>query len=255
LGQLFGSHEIPLDSQQAKIEYTGLVITDVEIREAIQDGHLRIEPLESKNIEPASYDLRAGRVLLARRGVIDLRNEPVVLRHGDWAEIESVELFELPLNLAATVGVRSSLTRRGLVWFGGPQFDPGYQGKAYISAFNASSAPIEITHGMSFATAIFYRLAKNASRPYAGRYQRQVTFPEDDVERMMKMEAYTLSDVIQSVGLLGETVQKLTQTSEKLSRDFEVAKNDLGWIKTLLIAILIALVVGVGQQLFKSLFH
>lgn len=231
------------------------MLTDTEIREAIDNGNLRIDPLEPKNIEPASYDLRAGRALVARRGVVDLRNEAIVLRHGDWAELESLETMDLPLNLAATVGVRSSLTRRGLVWFGGPQFDPGYQGKAYISVFNASSNPIELTHGMNFATAIFYRLIKNASRSYAGRYQKQMTFPEEDVERMLKMEAYTLSDIIQSVGLLEGTVQKLTQNTDKLAKDFEIAKNDLGWIKTLLIAILVALVVGVGQQLIKSLIH
>jgi hypothetical protein len=65
-----------------------------------------------------------------------------------------------------------------------------------------------------------------------------MTFPEEDVERVLKMEAYTLSDVIQPVGLLEQTVQKLTETSIKLANDFEVARNDLGWIETLPLAIL-----------------
>ena len=33
------------------------------------------------------------------------------------------------------------------------------------------------------------------------------------------MEAYTLSDVIQSVGLLEQTVTKLTATSERMALD------------------------------------
>src|SRR5439155_16367838 len=97
------------------------MLTDSEIREELDRGSLRIDPCEPKNIEPASYDLRAGRILLARRGIVNLRNEPVVLRHGDWAEVESMEVLELPLNIAATVGVRTTLTRRGLDWFGGAQ--------------------------------------------------------------------------------------------------------------------------------------
>ena len=61
------------------------------------------------------------------------------------------------------------------------------------------------------------------------------------------MESYTLSDVIHSVGLLEDTVGKLTKTTEKMS-------NDLGWVRNLLFAILIALIIGLGQGLVKSFF-
>jgi dCTP deaminase len=220
------------------------MLTDSEIREALDQHVLKINPFEPKNVEPASYDVRAGRILVARRGIVDLSREAVVLRHGDWAEIESLEVVELPLNIAGTVGVRSSLTRRGLDWFSGPQIDPGYMGKIYISVFNASVAPIDITYAMPFATLTFYRLAKNASRSYDGKFQKQLTFPEEDVERMLKMESYTLSDVITSVGLLEKTVNKLTETSERMA-------TDLGWVKKLLFAILIALMIGVGSQLIS----
>jgi len=213
------------------------MLSDVEIREFIDSKTLRILPFDKDALEPASYDVRVGRVLIARRGIVDLAKEAVLLRHGDWAELESLEEFELPINLAATVGLRSGLTRRGMDWFGGPQIDPGYQGKIYTSVFNASSTPIELTHGMSFATVIFFRLSKDASRPYSGKFQRQTTFPEEDVERMLKMETHTLSDVIQSVGILEQTVGKLTATSEKMATHLE-------WIKGLLFAILIAMVVG-----------
>jgi dCTP deaminase len=218
------------------------MLADSEIREAIDQQALQIKPFQPKNLEPASYDLRAGRILLARRGIVDLSREPVVLRHGDWAEIESLEAVELPLNIAATVGVRSSLTRRGLDWFSGPQIDPGYKGRIYISVFNASVTPIDIGYGMAFATLTFYRLARDASRSYEGKFQKQLTFPEEDVERMLKMESYNVSDLITSVGLLQQTVDKLTRTSERIA-------TDLGWVKNLLIATFIAVVVGIAAQI------
>jgi dCTP deaminase len=198
--------------------------------------------IDAKFLEPASYDIRAGRVLVSRRGIVDLSKESVVLRHGDWAEVESLEKFELPLNVAATMGLRSGLTRKGLDWFGGPQIDPGYRGKLYTSVFNTAVTPVELTFGMPFATVNFHRLGKDASHAYSGKFQEQVTFPEEDVERMLKMETHTLSDVIQSVGLLEQTVGKLTTASEKMA-------TDLGWIKNLLLAILVAMVVSVFGNL------
>jgi len=220
------------------------MLSDVEIRELVEEKKsLLIEPFDRKYIEPASYDIRAGRVLIARKGIVDLVKENVTLRHGDWAEMESLETFELPTSIAATVGIRSSLTRRGLDWFGGPQIDPGYRGKIYTSVFNASSTPIEITYGMPFATVIFYRLGREASKPYSGKFQSQLSFPEEDVERMLKMETHTLSDVIQSVGLLEQTVGRLTASSEKMA-------HDMSWVKNLLFAILIALVVGIASTVF-----
>jgi len=222
------------------------MLTDTEIRESIDQGSLRIDPFKATNVEPASYDVRAGRVLVARRGIVNLRSEPVVLRHGDWAEIESMEVLEMPLNIAASVGLRSSLSRRGINGSAGPQIDPGYRGRVYISVFNASTLPFEINYEMTFATVIFHRLAQDSSHAYDGKFQGQMTFPEEDVERMLKMEAYTLSDVIHSVGLLEDTVGKLTKTTEKMS-------NDLGWVKNLLFAILIALIIGLAQGLVQGL--
>ena len=224
------------------------MLADLEIRELCDSGKLQIDPFDPQYLEPASYDVRARRVLVARRGIVDLAKESVVLRHGDWAEMESMEVMELPLNLAATVGLRSGLTRRGLDWFGGPQIDPGYNGRIYISVFNASSTPVELTYAMSFATVIFYRLGKNASRAYSGKFQKQLTFPEEDVERMLKMETHTLSDVIQSVGILESTVGKLTKTSEKMA-------TDIGWIKLLLFAILFAMIAGIAVQMLSHFLH
>ncbi|MBI2818613.1 MAG: hypothetical protein HYX73_01420, partial [Acidobacteria bacterium] len=161
--------------------------------------------------------------------------------------IESLEVLEMPINMAASVGLRSSLSRRGINGSAGPQIDPGYRERVYISVFNASTLPFEVTYGMTFATVVFHRLARNASHAYDGKFQGQMTFPEEDVERMLKMEAYTLSDVIRSVGLLEDTVDKLTKTTEKMS-------TDLGWVRNLLFAILIALIIGLGQGLVKSWF-
>ena len=56
------------------------------------------------------------------------------------------------------------------------------------------------------------------------------------------MESYSVSDLVTSVGLLQQTVDKLTRTNERMA-------TGLGWVKNLLFAIFIAIVIGVGAQI------
>ena len=221
------------------------MLADAEIRTAIESHEIVIEPFDDGRVEPASYDLSVGRVLLAGRGIVDPRRDKVILRTGDWAEIETLERLELPTNIAATYGVRSGITRRGIDWFGGPQIDPGYRGRLFVSLFNPTSEPFEINWGESFCTLMFHRLGVDA-HGYSGRFQGLDQFPEEDVERMLKMSAPTLADVVVSVGVLEQTVQRLTEATTTMAKD-------IGWVKYLLSAILISLVVGMAVGLTVNL--
>ncbi len=215
------------------------MMSDVEIREALHSKEIIIKPFNDKFLEPASYDCCVRRVLLAGRGIVDPKTERIILRTGDWAEVESLEEFELSLGVASTIGIRSSVTRRGIDWFAGPQLDPGFNGRVYVSLFNPSSEPYEIRTDEPLFTVMFHKLGKPASRGYSGKYQDKKEFPEEDVERMVKMQAPTLADVVVSVGVLENTVEKLTKATEGMAKD-------IGWVKYLLTGILIALVVGLA---------
>jgi len=215
------------------------MMSDVEIRESLNSKEIVIKPFSEKYLEPGSYDCRVGRVLLAGRGIVDPKKEVIILRTGDWAEIESLEEFELGLGVAGTIGIRSSVTRSGVDWFAGPQLDPGFNGRVYVSLFNPSSEPCEIKPDEPFFTVIFHKLGKSASRGYSGKYQGRKEFPEEDVQRMIKMQAPTLADVVVSVGVLERTVEKLTKATEGMAKD-------IGWVKYLLTGILLALVVGLA---------
>lgn len=226
------------------------MLSDVEIEEAVAKKEIIIKPFEKSLIEPASYDLRVGRALVGGMGISDLKERGLILKTGEWAELETLEEISLSDSIAATFGVRSSITRKGLDWFGGPQVDPGYNGKLYIGIFNPSSEPFRINHGDKFCTIMFHRLGKSSSRPYSGQYQRMTTFPEEDVERMIKLEAPTLSDVITSVGILESTVTTLTKEMTTFTQTLNALKLDVGWIKRILFGILMALIVGISIVIF-----
>jgi|Deesub1362A_J573_1020465.scaffolds.fasta_scaffold03956_7 dCTP deaminase len=223
------------------------VLSDYEIKEFVKSGDIKIEPFEEANLEPASYDCRIGKVLVAGRGIVDPNKERVILRTGEWAEIITLERIELSTKLVASYGLRSSITRRGIDWFGGPQIDPGYKGRIVVSIFNASSETFEINYGEPFLTLVFHRLGKEASRGYEGRFQGLDDFPNEDVVRMMKLETPTLGDVVTAVGILENTVQKLTENVNRMA-------NDISWVKNLLFAILIAIIIGLCVSILPKFF-
>lgn len=218
------------------------LMSDVEIKEALKAGEIDISPLEPKNLQPASYDLRVGRVLIAGKGIVDPERVPVILRTGEWAEIETLEIITLSPAIAANFGIRSSITRRGIDWFGGPQVDPGYSGKLYISMLNASNQTYRIEGHEPFCTIEFHHLGKPAETGYAGRYQGMRSFPEEDVERMIKMESRTLADVVDSVSVLEQTVKELRDGFKTLSADVK-------WVKIILLAIFAVMLAGMMAKL------
>jgi dCTP deaminase len=180
-----------------------------------------------------------GRVLLGGKGIVDPQKERVILRTGDWAEIEIFEKIGLSLNVAGSFGGISSITRRGIVWFGGPHIDPGFKGKMFVSIFNPTSEPFEIEPLMRFFTIVFHDLRKKPSEGYKGKYQDRYDFPEEDVVRMMKITGPTLADVVRSVSFLEERVKQLTKEKTKMVQD-------LSWIKRLIFGMFIAIIVGLA---------
>lgn len=222
------------------------MLSDADIRSLLESKDIVIDPFDTALVRPASYDCRVGRVLLAGRGVVDPHKEKVVLRTGDWAEIETLEVIELSTKVAATYGLRSSITRRGIIWFGGPQIDPGYRGKIFTSVFNPTSEPFEIEPNYPFCSLIFFNLATEAKERYSGAFQGLTSFPEEDVVRMLKLQAPTLADVVVSVGVLERAVNELTESTRKMA-------IDIGWVRYLLTAILFAVVVGVAVGLITRI--
>ena len=114
-----------------------------EIGDKVESGDLKIEPFDKNRIEPASYDCRLGDVLAAGIGRHEWRDgNEFILESNSWASIASEELFDLPNDICASYGIRSGLARRGVIAFGGPQIDPGYNGRIFISLYNPTLEPI-----------------------------------------------------------------------------------------------------------------
>lgn len=225
------------------------VLSRSEILKARASGGLVIEPFDPARCEPASYDLALGKVLKAGHGSVDLGiGEDIIINGGEWGSIMTSEKIEIPLDMSATYGLRSSVTRRGLMFFGGPQIDPGYRGRLFVSIFNATADPIALRFGDPLFTLILHRLGE-PSEPYDGQFQGLYDFPAGDVERMMKMRSKTFSDVFERVDKLDDSVGILRTNLQTLTGDVHDIKGLIGKSQDALVKILwlivAALVAGV----------
>lgn len=209
------------------------VLQREDIIQAYTKGDLKINPWDENKVEPASYDLALwGKILEAGKGLTNLNDgDDFILNSNTWASVASKEEIKIPDYLCATYGLRSGLTRRGLIYFGGPQIDPGYSGRIFVSVFNPTLEPINLRAGDDLFTLIFLQLTSPVTNPYDGPMQGMKNFPAEDVERMMRMRSKSLSDVIDQVDALGSDVNTLSDNLKILTGDVHEIKQAMDGVK------------------------
>lgn len=165
------------------------MLSNVEIREAIESGEIRIEPFRPANVQPASYDLTLGRGFTmfyeeSGCGLVDPFHEDTYPRHFDsrgdgfcvpakrgFTLGHTVEVVTLGDGVSSQVGGKSSLARLGLeVHLTAGHIDPGFSGSITLEIVNNGPSPIWLTAGMPIGQITFTRLGTPANPPYAGKY-------------------------------------------------------------------------------------
>lgn len=163
-----------------------MVLSDGEISSLLKERTLRIEPLEEKQIQPASVDIRLGNTFCVLEdtfnGIIKLSDnvkyktmvtDKYLLLPGQFVLATTVEYFKLPDNLTAFVEGRSSLGRLGLFIQNAGWVDPGFEGEITLELFNANRCAIELQAGHRIGQLVFAKMEQNALHPYSGKYQKQ----------------------------------------------------------------------------------
>ena len=132
-----------------------MALSDSEIRDAIEKGHLRILPRIAR-LNPAGIDLRVDRNMSLEPG-----HQTLV------ATIEKVELSETVLGI---LHIRSSLAREGII-ASLALVDPGFRGQLTVSLYNAGGRSVSLRKGERFIQLTLFRLGNPAQRSYVGNYQ------------------------------------------------------------------------------------
>jgi dCTP deaminase len=157
-------------------------LSDWEIRSRCVGG--MVEGYSDKLINPASLDVRLGAMLLIESAQsrelvpypLERHSEadPYELRPGQFCLAQTLEVFNIPNDIAAEFRLKSSRAREGLdqalaVWC-----DPGWHGSVLTLELrnNRQLWPQLLWPGMKIGQAIFHLMSSRPIKSYAetGRY-------------------------------------------------------------------------------------
>lgn len=180
------------------------VLSGRQITSLVGSGKLLIEPFNPEQIQPASYDLKIGKKILASpispeklgQVIILSKEKPsYAIQSGQMVGVISSERLEMPLELCGRFGIRSSFARLGINAFGGLQLDPGFRGRLTMNFLNVGPEPIPVKLNDILFSVEFERLDEPAEAAYSGRYQDQDDFPEDQYNFILSAHTTSLAEI------------------------------------------------------------
>lgn len=166
-----------------------MILGIAELLRRVREEHL-VEGLaerELTNPEGAGLDLRLGKLFrLEGKGFlgIDERETPkgilvaeydpakrssIIIKPDDYFLTETVEKFNMPLDLLAIIKPRTTLHRSGIITRVSVA-DPGYHGPIHPAIYNAGSSEVEIELGARYVNAMFFEV-KGGGSQYRGQWR------------------------------------------------------------------------------------
>ena len=192
--RLAGNHHAPT----LATNYTeGVLLSDRDIKRAIEDGTLGIDPYDPALVQPSSVDCRMDSFFRvfnnSKYTHIDPKlrqdelttlvevpeGDPFVLHPGEFVLGSTLERFTLSNTIAARLEGKSSLGRLGLLTHSTAGFiDPGFDGCITLELSNVSNLPITLWPGMKVGQLAIFNLTSPAEIPYGSgklgsKYQGQ----------------------------------------------------------------------------------
>jgi deoxycytidine triphosphate deaminase len=177
-----------------------MIMHEAEIARHFKSGELVIKPRkkgDNFDIEPASYDLAAGRAVWKEikdgRGILHevgyspglpFAEQPTVqLQPGQMIWVISQEELNIPIDCCATVFPKNHLAMGGVFAFNCGHVDPGYHGPIIIRLISLRATPYTITLGRPIYTVVFDALDKAAIAKQSMKPRAPMSF-EDALMRV-----------------------------------------------------------------------
>src|SRR3954465_5169073 len=162
-----------------------MLLSDRDIRDAIESGGVKLAPKDPAMVQPSSIDVRLDRFFRVfenhRYPHIDPAveqpdltrlieaegDDPFILHPGEFVLASTYEVVTLPDDLASRLEGKSSLGRLGLLTHSTAGFiDPGFSGHVTLELSNVATLPIKLWPGMKIGQLCFFRLTSAAEHPY-----------------------------------------------------------------------------------------
>ena len=162
-----------------------MILSDRDIKLALKQGKISIDPFEEKYLQPASVDLHLDRHFLVfdtvKNYVIDPKkpmdemmkevmigeDEPFVLHPGEFALGLIYEKTGVDNSMVGRLEGKSSVGRMGLLIHITAGFlDPGNDLKMTLELHNTATMPILLYYKMPIAQMAFEELTSECEKPY-----------------------------------------------------------------------------------------
>ena len=190
-----------------------MILTDKDIKEVVKKGVIKIEPFDPSCIQPASYDFRVGEEGLTTGGKekINVKEKGLMLLEpGDFGVVSSLETIDMPNDHSGRIGIRSFYSRQGLFAATGPQIDPGFRGKLFVTIINLSPNVISLPYKEKFVTIEFHRLNEPVTKPYSGEFQDKLNMTALEIQNVIEKRGVTLAEIIRAMNGINKSIAKLT---------------------------------------------
>jgi len=168
-----------------------VILSDVSIRKELADGRIVIDPLDDRDVQPSSVDLRVDRYFRVFRNdttpfidpkrnqedlteLVEVADDKAFILHpGEFVLGSTLEVVTLPDDLVARLEGKSSLGRLGLLIHSTAGFvDAGWSGHLTLELSNVANLPIAIYPGMKIGQISFIRMTSPAENPYGSTRTR-----------------------------------------------------------------------------------
>jgi len=162
-----------------------MILSDKDIKKALEDGKIKIDPLFPESIQPASVDVHLGADFLVFKNTnnvcidpkepIDNMMEPLtidedrqfILHPGEFALGMTYETVGVPNDMVVQLNGKSSLGRIGLIVHATAGYvDPGNTLKITLELHNLANLPIKLYYKMPIAQVAFVKLSSPAEVVY-----------------------------------------------------------------------------------------
>ncbi|MDP2656435.1 MAG: dCTP deaminase [bacterium] len=163
-----------------------MILSDRDIRSALDAGDIIVDPFDQKYIQPASIDLHLDRHFLMfdrqKHYVIDPKkrlddmmtdieiadDQPFVLHPGEFALGMVFEITGVSKEYVGRLEGKSSIGRMGLLIHVTAGFlDPGNSLKMTLELYNTSTMPMLLYYKMPIAQMAFEKISSPCDVPYS----------------------------------------------------------------------------------------
>jgi len=145
------------------------ILAREDIQKACKERKLVIEPLDNNALQPTSYDVAVGYVIMDNDIIENF--DDIELAPLEFKKFLSVEYFQFPNDIIGHLYLRSTYARMRLIPIHQGRIEAGWRGKLVIEIFNASKKNVRIKRGDRLVTVEFVQLPKPVPKGYSGKFQ------------------------------------------------------------------------------------